>query len=195
MSKTNYNTKLATPWGQADLDIVVCRGVHIVCTPSHGGIMISKGFAEKRLTTYAIHYGISYGGYYCFEEDCDWAIPAHELIELRTYYVDNTVGGGTYKIVDDMILQTLSRWRADFLIAKGYTPLENEYMSYKQDQKYDEMRAAKHPDLIISASSTNTPNVVEVITADEKIHFVTQTSYHKHYETKSLNLLSYCERI
>jgi hypothetical protein len=181
---------ISTPWGQADSVHNVCRGVRQVSTPGHGGFMISKGYAEKHMRSAALEYGIKYGGYYCYEEDCDWAVCANELPVLRQYFADH---GEDIKDIDRIILKTLSAWRADYLIACGITPLPEEYAGYLRDKKDDEMRMAKDPNLIISALSTKDKQVVRVWTADDKVHYITHASYQRHYEQKSLNLLSLCD--
>ena len=60
-----------TPWGKSDYKKTLARGIHVVSTPSHGGIGVSFGkalelFSEK-CTNLA---GQEYGGYIWFEEDC-----------------------------------------------------------------------------------------------------------------------------
>lgn len=70
-----------TPWGKADHVESPVRGVHFVSTPSHGGIMVSKELAERVLSDKARSlnvYGGIYNGYYCFEEDCEWALVLYE---------------------------------------------------------------------------------------------------------------------
>lgn len=67
-----------TPWGAADYRKKFAVGVNLYATPSHGGICISKGKAEKYLTEAARKVALRYGNGYWFEEDCDFAIPLYE---------------------------------------------------------------------------------------------------------------------
>src|SRR5579859_4475885 len=63
-----------SPWGTIDSSEQITRGVRWVSTPSHGGLMVSKGAASKYLTPKAIELGGAWGDYICFEEDCAYAI-------------------------------------------------------------------------------------------------------------------------
>ncbi len=107
-----------TPWGNADYKRTLTRGVHVVSTPSHGGVMIAKGYAKKNLSETAIKCGLEYGNYLCYEEDCDYCIPAYELPEL---FPDLDV---------EAIFKSLSRWRADYLLDRGIQPDEEGYAEY-----------------------------------------------------------------
>ncbi len=63
-----------TPWGKAQHIKNIERGVRFVSTAGHGGIMVSKGLAEKKMPASVLRNGIPYGGYYGFEEDIDWRL-------------------------------------------------------------------------------------------------------------------------
>lgn len=63
-----------TPWGKADHVTKIETGVSWVSTPSHGGLMVALGAAQKYLTPKAIEQGGRYGAYICFEEDCAYAV-------------------------------------------------------------------------------------------------------------------------
>ena len=41
--------------------------------------MISRAYAEKHLSAAAIQVAEPYGEFYCFEEDCLWAVVEYEL--------------------------------------------------------------------------------------------------------------------
>lgn len=94
-----------TPWGTADFVDKIAHGIASVSTPGHGGVMVSKGVAEKRLSDKARENALIYGGYYCFEEDCDWAIAARELPEVQAYF----------KVSDEDIQSTLHAWNPRYL--------------------------------------------------------------------------------
>lgn len=90
---------MQTPWGKSDHITKIETGVSWVSTPSHGGLAIALGAAQKYLTPKAIEFGERYGAYVCFEEDCAYAIaffhnPAwkrfldqHSLAEWEAYSV------------------------------------------------------------------------------------------------------------
>ena len=67
-----------SPWGRVQSRNTAIRGVHLVTTASHGGILISKGLASKILTPAALKFGFEYFGYLAFEEDCSMTIPLFE---------------------------------------------------------------------------------------------------------------------
>ena len=62
---------MATPtiWGTAQHVLNLCRGVRSVSTASHGGILVSKGFAEKYLPKEILACTPFMHGCYQFEED------------------------------------------------------------------------------------------------------------------------------
>lgn len=69
----------ATPWGEADYEYqIVPRAVTRVTTPTHGGWMISKGWAEKNLSRAALDEAMVHGNYYAYEEDLAYIVPANE---------------------------------------------------------------------------------------------------------------------
>jgi hypothetical protein len=170
-----------SPWGPTDFHETKASGVHVVGTPSHGGIMVSEGFAKRYLTQAAISRGLRYGDYLCYEEDCDAAIVVFELPDL---FPDSDIVKAK---------RSLSLWNADYLLERGIQPVEPQYTEYREMKQADKMRAAHDPNLIISAWGdwyTHIPGVDMVETADGKCHFVTAESYKNH--EMPLNLLSDC---
>ncbi len=76
-----------TPWGKADHVTKIQFGVSWVSTPSHGGLMVSAGQAEKLFTPKAIalaHPG-KFSGYVCFEEDCSYAIAFFQMPQFKRH--------------------------------------------------------------------------------------------------------------
>ncbi len=100
-----------SPWGKVQHEEKHQRGVTWVTTASHGGYMISIGFAKKFLSLAAQSRGLRYGGYLCYEEDCLWAIVEFELMFVTTPERRETV------------YRTLSRWYPNYLIERGFVPL------------------------------------------------------------------------
>ena len=62
-------------WGEAQYVDHLCRGVRSVSTASHGGIMVSKGFAEKYIPKEILSHTPFQQSCYQFEEDCEYSIP------------------------------------------------------------------------------------------------------------------------
>lgn len=116
-----------TPWGRSDHKQTLINGVVSVDTPSHGGLMIQKDVANKLLTPQAIQKGMSFGDYLCYEEDCDIAIPVYEIAEIREQLYKEDA--------ENRLMMSLSLWNADYLIARGLTPLAKQYERFKKSQE------------------------------------------------------------
>ena len=172
-----------TPWGKSDSKITLTRGISWVGTPSHGGFAITPSAALTYLSTAAVARAEKYGSYYFFEEDCDASIV---LFELAAGLLAKLGGVPT----NESLIQSLSRWHADYLIERGITPDPEGLAFFEANRKQDAMRAQQHPDLIISASGDWADWVpkgrVGVITADHKRYTVPAVEY----TVKTLNLLS-----
>ena len=61
----------STIWGAAQSVENLCRGVRLVFTARHGGLLVSKGFAEKHIPQSVLEKIPFQNSYYQFEEDCD----------------------------------------------------------------------------------------------------------------------------
>ena len=66
------NTKMSTPWGQADQVVQIAPGISKVYTPSHGGIHLDAAHIKRIPRTLNAGYS---GSLAWWEEDCDWAVP------------------------------------------------------------------------------------------------------------------------
>ena len=74
-----------SPWGKIQHKQIHQRGVTQVTTASHGGILVSKGFATKFLSEAARKRAIFWNNsYYCFEEDCAVDMVYNELPYVMT---------------------------------------------------------------------------------------------------------------
>lgn len=170
-----------TPWGSSQHQKKLQEGVYEVSTAGHGGIMVDAKIAIDILTPQARAHGMKHGPWLCYEEDCQWAIPAYEL----------NIGD------KNEAWKTISAWDADYLIERGIEPEPKMYARYNEMKMESKMRSEKHPDLIISASGDWKEGVpkggVEVITADGSRYIVTNKSYQARSERSGLNLLSLCE--
>jgi hypothetical protein len=173
-----------TPWGPSDrVDRIDGDDIIWVSTPGHGGLGIRPEIAKVRLSPEAIAKGIHQYGWLWYEEDCRWAIPAYELPHV----------GNAIHADPAYVFKCISTWDADYFLARGVTPDPHCYKRYQQMHLDDQMRAEKHPDLIVSAlNEDHRPGVVKVWTADGKTHFVTQESYRARKDREGVNLLSNC---
>ena len=107
------DTTRPTPWGRADMQQVVERGVAWVNTPGHGGFLSGRGIAKTYLSEAARKRGMSFGAYLAYEEDCDAAIVLYEHPELFPL-----LGMGGY----DELLASLTYWQESYLRERGIEP-------------------------------------------------------------------------
>ncbi len=62
-----------SPWGNVDNTEELAKGVFLVSTPSHGGVMVhrkAQDTPEGKLTAQALSKSEQFGDWACFEEDC-----------------------------------------------------------------------------------------------------------------------------
>ena len=68
----------ATPWGRSQSVRKVLPGLTWYDTEGHGGLCVSHGLANKKLSPNARAEAIKYAGSYWYEEDVQWTIPMYE---------------------------------------------------------------------------------------------------------------------
>lgn len=181
-----------SPWGGIQHSAIIAKGLKQVVTAGHGGFMVTQNFAKKYLSDACIKLGEVYGNYLCYEEDCEWAILAYDIVDVFGDKMKREdVSLEEYK---QSLIKTLSSYFPNYLIEKGVTPLEKEYNRYLEEERKDKMRAEKHPDLIVSAVNYDS-ETVKVWTADGLKHFVNKESYRNLRENSNLLLLSKCIRV
>ena len=61
----------STIWGAAQSVENLCRGVRLVSTARHGGLLVSKDFAKKHIPQSVLDKIPIKNNYYQFEQDCD----------------------------------------------------------------------------------------------------------------------------
>lgn len=188
-----------TPWGQSHTTDRYAPGFVSVDTSSHGGFRLSETFADAVGLSEAARNAATYhwkGHAYWYEEDCDWNVLTIELPQYADKmfaYMDDSAR----KDPRAYSLLVLSQYKPEYLIARGITPDATRYGRYLRGQQNDQMRAARHPDLIVAGSGdwkTGIPGVYEAITADGKTHLVHGDSYTAAMQSDSypLFLLSDC---
>jgi hypothetical protein len=84
-------TATATPWGASQTTHKVMNGLTWYSTAGHGGLCVSKGLADKKLSPNAREEGIKYGGSYWYEEDAQWVIPVYENPEWLKLMLDRKI--------------------------------------------------------------------------------------------------------
>ena len=159
-----------TPWGKADRVVEIARGVKWVSTPSHGGLAVAKGAAEKLLTPAARELANYMGGYYWYEEDQQYSIPFYEHPEwaqitgssgnkedfeknLQKYYPNyfemvQSGSGGRSKLQPGMKLKFVEekRWNADWIFKAGDVVIVDKVtpssiVFYPEGNKYAKFKA------------------------------------------------------
>ena len=68
-----YRKPELSPWGRVQTCDVLCPGVFMVSTASHGGTMVARELAAV-LSPAARKCGFRHGRYFCFEEDNQEAV-------------------------------------------------------------------------------------------------------------------------
>ena len=166
-----------TPWGKSDSINKIQKGVSWVGTPSHGGFMITRKAAETFLSPAAIKRAEPYGkNYLAFEEDCLFALVVWEHVNdvWAESYLNEKFGVQAY-------FECISRWNPEYLIERGTQPAAKQYAEWLEDQEIDRLRAAKSPDLIVSASGDWAAwvpkDMVGITTADDARYLVWATDY------------------
>lgn len=173
-----------TPWGKSQHSHKIERGLTFHLTASHGGFLVSKGYAEKRLSAAALKKAIVWGNYYSFEEDCLATIVVFEIpAALAAFNVS--------AITPEYTLKHLSLWYADYLIERGITPEPEAYAKWLIRKEDERLRAERSPNLITWAEGID-HDTVRVGTAAGTVHLVTRESYQRR---EGLNLLSKCDVI
>ena len=173
-----------TPWGKVQLKETIERGLHSVETSSHGGFMVSLGYAKKNLSLAAQRKGYVFQNYLAYEEDCRANIIFLEIPSSRKVLINPNLD-------DNHFIKAISDFDADYLLERGYQPEPEAYSRYQARMEDRRLREEKNPDLIVSAMSLD-DKVCKVYTADGKSYFITTESYRKR---TGLNLLSKCELV
>lgn len=79
-----------SPWGDVQTCDMLCPGVFLVSTASHGGTMVSKEVSAM-LSPAARKCGFRQGGYLCFEEDCQESVVLRELLDKKLWSVPDRI--------------------------------------------------------------------------------------------------------
>lgn len=85
-----FNNPENSPWGKVQTCDILCPGVFLVSTASHGGTLVSKAVSAM-LSPAARKCGFRQGGYLCFEEDCQESVVLRELLDKKLWSVPNRI--------------------------------------------------------------------------------------------------------
>lgn len=79
-----------SPWGDVQTCDMLCPGVYLVSTASHGGTMVSLDMTAV-FSNAAIKCGFRQGNFFCFEEDCQENVAMRELLDKKLWSVPERV--------------------------------------------------------------------------------------------------------
>lgn len=79
-----------SPWGKIQTCDVLCPGVFMVSTESHGGTMVAKEVSAF-LSLAAQKCGFKQGGYLCYEEDSQESVVFRELLDKRLWKIPERI--------------------------------------------------------------------------------------------------------
>jgi hypothetical protein len=85
-----YQQPEQSPWGKVQTCDVLCPGVFLVSTASHGGTMVAKDMAAV-LSPAAIKCGFRHSGFLCFEEDTQEDVALRELLDKKLWTVPDRI--------------------------------------------------------------------------------------------------------
>ncbi len=85
-----FNQPEKSPWGEVQTCDVLCPGVFLVSTASHGGTMVSKEVSAM-LSPAARKCGFKQNGYLCFEEDSQESVALRELLDKKLWAVTDRI--------------------------------------------------------------------------------------------------------
>lgn len=79
-----------SPWGEIQECDILCPGVFLVTTASHGGTMVAKDMTAF-LSAAARKCGMRYSGFLCFEEDTAENIVFRELLDKKMWDIPDRI--------------------------------------------------------------------------------------------------------
>lgn len=85
-----YQEPSKSPWGKVQTCDLLCPGVFLVSTASHGGTMVSNEVAAF-LSPAAKRCGFKRGGYLCFEEDTQEDVVLRELLDKKLWQIPERI--------------------------------------------------------------------------------------------------------
>jgi len=104
-----------SPWGEVQHCDILCPGVFMVSTSSHGGTMVAKEIAAM-LSPAARKCGFQQGGHLCFEEDSQESVVLRELLDKRLWDVPDRIKDRVE--FEEHINQSLREYNPDYWRAR-----------------------------------------------------------------------------
>lgn len=110
-SASMFTNPKQSPWGEVQTCDVLCPGVFLVTTASHGGTMFSKEVAAI-LSPAARKCGFKQGGYLCFEEDCQEDVALRELLDKKLWAIPDRIKNKA--AFEETINQSIRKYNPDY---------------------------------------------------------------------------------
>jgi hypothetical protein len=85
-----FSSPVNSPWGEVQHCDLLCPGVFMVSTASHGGTMVARDMSAV-LSSAARKCGMRYNGFLCFEEDSEENIVLRELLDKKLWAVPDRI--------------------------------------------------------------------------------------------------------
>ena len=104
-----------SPWGEVQTCDILCLGVFMVSTSSHGGTMVSKGMTAA-ISSAARKCALRYGGYLCFEEDSAESVVLRELLDKKLWNIPDRIKDKA--AFEENINKTLREYHPDYWRAR-----------------------------------------------------------------------------
>ena len=79
-----------SPWGKVQVCDVICPGVYMVSTASHGGTMVANEMVSF-LSPAARKCGMRQSGWLCYEEDTEENIVFRELLDKKLWTIPERI--------------------------------------------------------------------------------------------------------
>jgi len=103
-------------WGEVQACETLCRGIYLVTTPGHGGILVEHE-STFYLSAAARKCGFRDGGYLCFEEDCDEQIVLRELLDKKLWRIPSRITDP--EGLEKDINESLQQYHPDYWTARA----------------------------------------------------------------------------
>ena len=111
-----YNAPTFSPWGEVQTRDILCPGVFLVSTASHGGIMVASEMSAA-LSPAARKCGFKMGGYLCFEEDCQEDVVVRELLDKKLWSIPSRIKDTA--AFEENINKSLRKYNPDYWRARA----------------------------------------------------------------------------
>ena len=85
-----FHAPKSSPWGEVQSCEVLCPGVFLVSTASHGGTMVANEVAAV-LSPAAKKCGFKDKGYICYEEDAQESVVLRELLDKKLWNIPDRI--------------------------------------------------------------------------------------------------------